>query len=611
MKITNIELEDPAISEQEIFLKVQNNYHQLLVEFMENGTIQGGHLITSRTCLVSPADKIFLDKEFLEEVEKTLAISNEKLQWWPDLENKYDVMEKVVLAYQDQRDLFTQVIEKFKDKKKSSLLDVLGKDTEILAIRKTILNIERILLMLMYRVYNYNTQKEEERKFLQLCDMAEADLKNLKDDWNIFDSNGDYTEKVFYTLRDNIKRTVGSITEAARQWNVTVTVFGHDSSANTELFNLNIADEKYQKVRDIFSDFCVIATEIGETQFDNIEGGLSEQWTDFQSQLQFKEKERKFNNDAQYNKVESGIPNPVDLNNTKVLSTAGKVMEDIDDKSKRDNKPVIASNNHQYAAAIQFLQETTSSAKKILNKVPKAKKGQVEYSLEELSQEVERGRKILATTEGEKQDRENLGTLIQEARNLKDLLSDRLDEIDDLKVMQSQLPKASFPVWNTDPEDYFNFRRLMEALLPGLADDTLKVNTIKSKIVGKDAEDILKEIRNIDNPDDVWKRLDKRFGNILIQLSHIEKRLKKLKEFPEDFKTELNNTRELLQYVYVCRTYGGEDSLTTSFTIKYASKLSKINALKLMRAKGDRDEIIRVLEEVLDENERLVNISGK
>ena len=151
----------------------------------------------------------------------------------------------------------------------------------------------------------------------------------------------------------------------------------------------------------------------------------------------------------------------------------------------------------------------------------------------------------------------------------------------------------------------------MEALLPGLADDTLKVNTIKSKIVGKDAEDILKEIRNIDNPDDVWKRLDKRFGNILIQLSHIEKRLKKLKEFPEDFKTELNNTRELLQYVYVCRTYGGEDSLTTSFTIKYASKLGKINALKLMRAKGDRDEIIRVLEEVLDENERLVNISGK
>ena len=611
MNLLNIDLQDLEISESELFLKAQNNYYQILVELIEKGSIPGGHKITSQTCLSSHLGEILKDQNFLTEIEETMNITTEQLELWPDEKDKYHVIHEVVQAYQDQGEIYTKIIEKYNQKKKS-LNDVLNpRQDGVMAVRKSILNIERIFLMMIGRVFYCIDQREEMGKFQVLCETAEADLNKLRESWNFFDSNRDYSEKVFYTLKDNIKKAVSSITEAARQWNITLSVFGHDPEANTEIFNLNIADEKYEKVREIFSDFCEITTEIGETKFDNNEGGLSEQWTDFQDQLQFNEKERKFNNDAMYIQNKDLIPEPVDKNNTKVLSTAARFIEDIDDKAKRETKPTnIDACNTQYAAVIKFLQEAISSAEKILNKVPVKRKGHLENALEDINQEVVRGWEILATVDGGKQDRENLDSLIQIARGLKDSLRDKLDEFDDMELLQKQLPKGSFAIWNTEePEDYLTFRQLMRAQLPALIDDTLKASTIKSKIIGRNSADILKEIQNLDKEEAIWERLDKIYGNTLIQLSNMENKLKKLKEFPEDFRAELKNAQELISYIRVCKMYGAEESLTTSFTVKYANRLNRDNALRLLRTRGNPDEIIRVLEEVLDEDHELVNIS--
>ena len=164
MKLLNIDLQDPAISDSDLFLKVLYNYHQMLVELIEEGSIPGGHRITSQTCLASHMGEILTDQNFLAEIEKTIKITTEQLEKLPDKENKYHVIEEVVKAYQDQRDIYIKIIENYNQKKKP-LIDVLShREDGVMKIRKSILNIERIFLMMIGRVFRCRNHEEEIEK---------------------------------------------------------------------------------------------------------------------------------------------------------------------------------------------------------------------------------------------------------------------------------------------------------------------------------------------------------------------------------------------------------------------------------------------------------------
>ena len=156
------------------------------------------------------------------------------------------------------------------------------------------------------------------------------------------------------------------------------------------------------------------------------------------------------------------------------------------------------------------LNKTIESVQGELMNENQIQKCELNFLLDELKSGVQLGRNTLMESNGENSDHVNLENKISEARQLTIKLTKMIDTINNKEVLRKQLPSPEWSVWDSSPENYLDFKAQMETHLQALGSEKLKLSTLKSKIVGRESENIKKELLGVQTLTEAFRVLDKK-----------------------------------------------------------------------------------------------------
>ena len=131
-------------------------------------------------------------------------------------------------------------------------------------------------------------------------------------------------------------------------------------------------------------------------------------------------------------------------------------------------------------------------------------------------------------------------------------------------------------------EDYVSFKRSMLEMLVYDVED-LNLSTLKNQITGKNKEQILDYICNVEDIQEAFQILDVHYGSIRTIIPKLKRQLSTMKNFPKNKEEENTNIQKLLNFYKMMKSHKKEESIINyKFITEMSNKLSEENKMKVI-----------------------------
>ena len=222
-----------------------------------------------------------------------------------------------------------------------------------------------------------------------------------------------------------------------------------------------------------------------------------------------------------------------------------------------------------------------------------------QHSLKELKEEV---KEVIKRIESH----DDLGDVVSTLMTLKRKITKRLDELSDKERKSRQMPKGILPAWDGMHSTYLGFK---DAITHCLCYDSeyLNISTLLNQIKGSEKGKITKMLQNEQTLKDIWRVLDRKFGDIDLSQSALLQELDDLKHNPTDEAVENKNIEVLKGYCSLMKNHERERVyIDKRFIWNYSNVLSREHRRKIVEKKlFTSDEFVNFLDDIWEANDLL------
>ena len=175
-----------------------------------------------------------------------------------------------------------------------------------------------------------------------------------------------------------------------------------------------------------------------------------------------------------------------------------------------------------------------------------------------------------------------LEALIDNIETLLIEIDSKIEEKKKFSRRQQQLPRGKMMVWTGNLEDYVDFKRSMLEMLVYDVED-LNLSTLKNQITGKNKEQILDYICNVEDIQEAFQILDVHYGSIRTIIPKLKRQLNAMRNFPKNKEEENGNIQKILNFWKTMKSHKKEDSIINfEFITEMSNKLGEENKMKVI-----------------------------